>query len=237
MATSATAPKFEDPDVKLIVASLPAGTDRQRLELLPKILREWSRTDLQEHLSREPRMIIRERNKRQKLVGKRAEELLQALHDLDDHGRFAIALEMALAPGQTMWSVSQTKLARSNKRLDGARDFLTRLAAATPRATSKQGRGQPRNIPAYLVMQDAAAIFEWVARMIATRAVDRIEHTETGPFWQFTAALWPVVFGKGDAGLASAMKNWARARNKYDERSALIANIAFRHPTWRIFEG
>jgi hypothetical protein len=42
-----------------------------------------------------------------------------------------------------------------------------------------------------------------------------------------------VVFGNGDDGSSSAMKNWAPNKN---EGSALIANIALHHPTWGIFE-
>jgi hypothetical protein len=36
------------------------------------------------------------------------------------------------------------------------------------------------------------------------------------------------VFHSGDDGLPAAMKNWAIARKKYGEQSALIANIRIR---------
>ncbi len=189
MATSATAPKFEDRDIELIAASLPDWADQHRRELLPRILREWSRTDLKHHLSRESRMIIRVREMQQKLVGKCARALLQALDGLDDRGRTQIALAMVRVQPPTAWSMDEIKLAGADKRLYDERDFLARLVAAAPRATLTQGRGRPRNIAACLIMQDAAAIFEWLIRRSATRIVDRIEHTETGPFWQFTAAL------------------------------------------------
>jgi hypothetical protein len=85
-------------------------------------------------------------------------------------------------------------------------------------------------------MKDIAAIFEWLTNIEATRQVDRISGVGAGPFWQFAAAIWPVVFGEADDGLPAAMKNWSSYRKRYGERSALIANIAMRHPTWGIFE-
>jgi hypothetical protein len=85
-------------------------------------------------------------------------------------------------------------------------------------------------------MLDAAAIFEWLTKLKAARVVDRASGDEVGPFWRFLEAVWPVVFGKGDEGLRAAMKNWAQWRSLYHEQSALIANMALRHPTWGIFE-
>jgi hypothetical protein len=66
--------------------------------------------------------------------------------------------------------------------------------------------------------------------------VVRGESKESGRFFSFASELWPLVFGNGQAGLSAAMKNWAWARRRYDEASALIANINFRHPTWGVFE-
>ena len=94
--------------------------------------------------------------------------------------------------------------------------------------TSKAKKGQPRNITAYLVMLDAAAIYEWASGKKATRNVDRQTSKEVGPFLKFLEALWPVVFGKGICGLPAAMRRWADAQGKYDEKSALIANILMR---------
>jgi hypothetical protein len=115
-------------------------------------------------------------------------------------------------------------------------DFLSKLSAIAPEKLWKSGPGQPRNLRAHLVLQDAAAIFEWLTGMKAARGVDRIGAFETGPFFRFASTLWPEVFGNGVVGLPAAMKNWAQYRSQYNERSALVANIALRHPTWGIFE-
>ena len=115
-------------------------------------------------------------------------------------------------------------------------DYLAKLATIKPTEFWKFTRGQPRNVPAYLVLQDAAEIFEWLTRIKATREVSRDNGTETGPFFQFASILWPTIFGNGVAGLPAAIKNWAKWRSAYNEQSALIANLARRHPTWGIFE-
>jgi hypothetical protein len=112
---------------------------------------------------------------------------------------------------------------------------LAKLAEAASR-TWKRGRGRPRNIAAYLVVQDAAAIFEWLTNTEATREVDRVSQAEIGPFWEFLAALWPVVFRNGDNGVLAALKNWACLTKEHGEKSAVIVNIAMRNPTLGILE-
>jgi len=129
-----------------------------------------------------------------------------------------------------------TEFSDQRARLTQEVDYLVKLGAITPNEHLQQSSGQPRNIVAYKVMLDAAAMFEWLTGTQPTREVDRIEGTETGPFFQFASILWPAVFRKGVAGLPAAMKNWATARSEHNEQSALIANINLRHPTWGVFE-
>src|SRR5205807_1547670 len=108
-----------------------------------------------------------------------------------------------------------------NKRwLANSRDFIETIATAAKRPLEKPSRGQPRNIPAYLMMMDIAAIFEYLTDTEPSRQVDRKTREEIGPFRDFAGAIWSVVFGGGD-GLSAALKNWAEARRKYAERSLL----------------
>jgi len=225
MAPEDETPKFTGRGVRLIADSLCNAVDTRRRELLPRILAEWGRTDLREHLQMRHE-ITPERRKRVKTVGKCAQKLLEALCAIDVQDRYGIALKMRS---------EGTKFDGPVKRIDDEGDFLTTLAEAALQ-TWKRGPGQPRNIRTYLVMKDVAAIFEWLTNMEATRQVDRKSGVETGPFLQFAAAIWPVVFGKADDGLRAAMRNWSSYRKRHGERSVLIANIAMRHPTWGIFE-
>jgi len=243
MANGDATPVFRDRDVRLIAQSLPNEVCPQRLELLPLVLREWSRNELREHLSTESAATIRKRAKRMETVAKRAHGLLQALEALDDRDRAAIAFEKPRAGGD-LWPKMRRHHRRETsemlgmiQRIKEERDFLTELIAAAPAVWKLRGRGRPRNIQAYLVIKDAAAIFEWLTKKEATRQVNSLTHEETGPFWKFLAAIWPVVFGQGDDGLPAAIKKWAEYREKYREGCALIANINFRRPTWKLFEG
>jgi hypothetical protein len=224
--------EFSDREVKLISRSLPDGVDQRRMDLLPEILREWGQTDLREHLSGKPRAITRNRLGRLSRVAKCAAELLQALDGLNDRDRAHLALEIGSTEEATLWQVD---FAEQEKRLDEARDFLTALAATGSKAHWKRRPGQPRNITSYLIMMDLAALYEYLTGWKAIRSVDRRTREESGAFWQFAAAVWPVAFGSDD-GLPAAMKSWANARKKYNEESPLVANIAFRHPTWGIFD-
>jgi hypothetical protein len=235
--TRTAAFEFTPEEIKTIADSLPEPVHEQCRRLLPEILREWARTDLSRHLSMETRAKQRVRLKNMKKVRERACELLRALQRLDaadERGRAWLAQEMLRAEGRNLKDVGRFEEARAlRQRLDEVIDFLARLIAIAPMGPS---RGQPRNLPAYLVLQDAAAIFEWFTGTEATRQVDRSCGTETGRFLRFASALWPIIFGKGSRGLSAAMRNWAQGRSCYDERSPLIANIALRHPAWGVFQ-
>jgi len=116
--------------------------------------------------------------------------------------------------------------------LDQQSEFLSTLLSSAHKLISalKSQLDQRRNIPAYRVMQDIAAIFEWLTGRRAVRRVERGNDT----FGDFARAIWPVILNRADDGLESALKNWAKYRNEYGEESALIANIGFRHPAWRV---
>jgi hypothetical protein len=235
MVTYKAAPKFSVEIVKAIVGSLPKPLSERRAELLPRILHEWSHTSLREHLSRESRATIRRRMEAQDIVAKCARRLLEAFDAIDHRDRTAIIVQMIVAEGRHPEEVSPTEVADRHNRLNEEQGFLRKLAGIAPRQFWNLRRGGPRNLAAYLVLQDAAAIFEWLTGLKASRGVDRIHGTETGPFHRFVSTVWPVVFGT-QAGLSAAMKNWALARSRYQERSAVMANMAFQHPTWGIFE-
>jgi hypothetical protein len=237
-----TAPIFNECAVKQICASLPKRIDQRRLDLLPLVLNEWSRTDLREHLSRDTPATKRKRDAQLTKVEKYATHLRQALEALDQHGWAWIAQEMGRQeegspPFPFPFTVSCERLAEMKERLKQEDDFLRKLAAATLTLIeeNKAGPGQPRNILAYLVMKDLAAIFEWLTDRKATRGVDRTDHTETGPFWRFAESVWQVAFGT-TRGLKAAMKNWAEARKLYHKHSSFLLNLPLRRPEWGIFE-
>ena len=122
------------------------------------------------------------------------------------------------------------------KRLKEQRDYLAQLAAISPKRYWNTGRGRPRNLAAYLVLQDAAAIYEWFSGTKAARGVSPVDGKESGPFFRFASTIWPIIFEKGCAGLPAAMRNWAVGRARFSERLPFIANLAMHNPTWRIFE-
>jgi hypothetical protein len=210
---------------------LPKPLCMPRCELLPQVLLEWDRSALEEHLSREPRAHIRKRIKKLDTVTKLARLLQEALDKLERVDRSAIVLQMIRA-GRGIEEVNWKELAHRIARLEWLSEYLAKVGGVQTSEIWKLRPGQPPNLAPYLVLQDAAAIFEWLTGVKATRHVDRDNYTETGPFFQFASILWPIIFKKGTAGLPAAMKNWAEWRSEHNERSALIANIAARHPGW-----
>jgi hypothetical protein len=231
---------FSEQDIKRITDSLPEPVCERRRELLPQILHEWGQVDLQKHLFRLPLKTIHARRRKAKRVGQCAGALLRALKSADDDERRHIVYEMILqgrSPAQ-IEPAEWDELPRLKKQLDEASSFLTKLAAVAPIEVQSKP-GHPRNYTAYLVLQDAAAIFLWFTGKEPTRQVDyRAGGIETGPFFSFACALWPIVFGRenGAQGLPAAMKNWAKAERNYDEVSPLLYNIGMRYPAWEVFK-
>ena len=218
-----------------LLCVLPQPLCTRRCKLLPQILQEWASTTLEEHLSRESRAKIRQRVKKLDTVTKLARQLQEALVKLERVDRSAIVLQMIRAEGSTE-EVSWKELVYRIARLEWLSEYLAKVGGVRPTEIWRPQPGQPPNIAAYLVLQDAAAIFEWLTGVQAGRQVHWDSGTETGPFFQFASILWPVIFREGTAGLPAAMKNWAKWRLQYNERSALIDNIAARHPSWGLFK-
>jgi hypothetical protein len=234
MTIEGAIPEFSDRDVNLIEQSLPDTVNPQRRKLLAPVLRDWSRNELREHVQMRGGATSK-RRKRVMGVEKCARKLLQALNAADEVDRAGIVGEIVLAAGHTSLIAGWAAIGEQIQRIDEEVSFLTKLEEAASR-TWRRSRGHPRNNTAYLVMMDIAAIYEWLTEMVATREVDRDSGAETGPFWRFVSAIWPVVFGKAE-GLSAGMKNWKAYRKKYGERSPLMANIAMRQRDMGIIPG
>jgi hypothetical protein len=121
---------------------------------------------------------------------------------------------------------------QNKQRVDEWRSLTATIAAATAaEPTWKPGRGQPRNVIAQLVLRDLAALFEHVAGLRASRVVDPRTGEESGHFLNLARAVWPVVFGNGDFGLASQLREWAEDGSK---SSLIISAIALRRREWGV---
>jgi hypothetical protein len=232
-ADSDATPVFTPRDVHLIAISLPDTVDSRRRELLAEILPEWSYFELGEHL-RLQNPITPERSNLLQSIGQCAADLLHALKAVDEVDREVLAVEMALVAGESLLASGWTEINKLNTRIAEEASFLSNLEEAA--RNLKRGPGQPRKIAARLVMMDIAAIFEWLTDKRPTREGDVGFDAESDPpFWRFAAAIWPVVFGKGNFGLSSAMKNWAEERREHGYESAVMFNIHMRRPEWGIF--
>jgi hypothetical protein len=210
---------------------LPQPVCRRRVALLPLILEEWHRSVLPDHLSRKSRPIKSDQIAKLKVVREHARGLLEALKAVGENGQTALLAQMMNGSG-----LSRSEFKAVATWLEREPAFLEKLVATDPREFWKPKRGRPRNLPACLVLQDAAEIFEWLTSTEATREVNRDDGTEISPFFHFASTLWPAIFGNGVVGLPAAMKNWADWRSAYNVQSVLIVNLALRHPVWGIFE-
>jgi hypothetical protein len=158
---------------------LPKAACTRRCNLLPQILQEWDLSALREHLSRETRPNIRKRIKKLDSVTKLARQLAEALDKLDDVDRSEIVLQMIRAEPSPE-EVSREGYVYRMARLFVLSGYLAKVGGVHPREIWKLQlqRGQPRNLTSYLVLQDAAVIFEWLTGVKATREVDRNDHSQ-----------------------------------------------------------
>src|SRR6516225_1837515 len=142
MTMAGIASPFSEHAVELIKASLPGGIDQRRLDLLPLILNEWSRTDLREHLSRDTPAASRKRFAQLTKVGKCATHLRQALEALDQRGWVWIAQEIGREDGSPLWSVTREGLSEmkggSNNRMIFLRGLRLRYRGSLRRISKSQ---------------------------------------------------------------------------------------------------
>jgi hypothetical protein len=231
--------KFDRHQIRLILKSLPDGVNSRKRELLPKILKEWSGDDLKWVLYRVTPTVAKARAMRMKAIAKHAGELSRALDEFvvyaagDKYFVYPDGLAFELAKRISPMGY-QDEVVGQRQKLKDQREFLRELEAVASDLAGifKRTIDQRRNTPAYRVVLDIAAIFEWLTNTKAVRRVERGPDT----FGEFARSIWPVVFERGDDGLESALKNWAKHTKKYGDASLLIANIALRHPAWRVFE-
>jgi hypothetical protein len=221
--------EFSERDIRLIANSFPAGTDPKRIEVLPVLLREWARVELRWHFARVPLPLLAQQREHLKKVAKRAAALIQALDELEGLDRWALVERLGIAEGRGLLSACRNE--QNRRRVDEWRNLTATIAAGAAEPTWNPGKGQPRNDVGQLVLQDLAAMFEYVAGLRASRVVDRRTSEESGHFLNLARAVWPVVFGNGDFGLASQFRVWADHGTK---RSMVISGIALRRPEWGV---
>src|SRR4029450_7881833 len=146
---------------------LPGCTDVHRRSLLPRIFREWSRIDLEEHLRRSTPKQARAKRQRIDKVRKRARELVQALSQVESDGRFVIAGQL-LETGGGLRSglLGHEDSCEADRRLTEAQKRVEQLAQAATEASSAFVPPPKRHntLVRYLVLLDLAAICEWATR-------------------------------------------------------------------------
>jgi hypothetical protein len=228
--------EFSDQEVERIFDSLPKGSGTNR-ESLAFILRSWARTDLMEHLSRASlKADWKQSTTDLKEVEKLAQELAKAIKKFGKYSRTQVGKNSRIQEGnysrarmvaviasgdpQTIAGIAETNYLQAERDLKAGLKFLDKIS----RLTTTFKRGRPRNLVADLVVLDAADIYKWFTGKEASRVVHRETSKETGPFWRFLEALWPILFGEDAVGLRAAMQRWYDAR-EFKEKSALIANM------------
>jgi hypothetical protein len=82
---------FTNEQVDVLASALPGCANPHRRELLPLVLEEWGRTDLEEHLERATPERVRTERQHMKKLARCATQLARTLSDLEPDCRFAIA--------------------------------------------------------------------------------------------------------------------------------------------------
>ncbi len=223
---------ISDSALAAIVAVLPPGSPPERVALLPAILRAWAERDLCEHLSREGRAAVRQRESRLQAVAKRGKALLHAVKALHERG-FS---EVALRPQMRRKNVElpDVDVETADHRRDQAISWLHDLIEAIE---EPQPEPPPdKRTRSYLIVLDLAAIFELVTCEKPTRRIDAYADAAHpyGPFWNFVNAVCATLTDVRS--LDRALKD-VRFHSG-SEYSTFVANLQFRHPAlWQELTG
>ena len=131
---------FSDDAIADIEKTLDLKLSSARRELLKRILSEWGCTDLVEHLSREPRPVLKQRLHRLEQVKTHAQALLKALSALEPEDL-----------GGLVWrghSLGRTEYKRQLERLVEASEYIADLGTITPEAFWRLKGPRPETITA-----------------------------------------------------------------------------------------
>jgi hypothetical protein len=234
---------FTPEQIEHLMRALAGCRDERKQQLVPMIIAEWGRIDIENYLSQpRPHELQKERKLLEKLA-LRANELAHAMSSLEPGLRLAIAhnLSKGKVGPETPFLAWYDHIHEIDSRLAEMPARLNRLSAAATGTAVGWGSPRLRHDSAIrnLILKDLAAIFEfateqWSARRVRTDAYPDAGQ-DYGPFWDFVSGVWPMIFGS-TKGLKYAVKFWASARAERGEGSAVIANMDLRHPEWRIFE-
>lgn len=231
-----------DADVNSIISALPDDVQQEKALWLGCILREWARIELPRHLKYKANVFTKEEREHLRQTHSAAHELTTALNSLNRRVQRVLEWQMAKNLAQQRQIDAQDTIEEVCHQLRSLQAVASEVAKAAGEAVTAltRGRGRPRETASHLIMRDLAELFLFATGRVATRLVRSNDHSEYkseyGDFWNFARAAWIAVF-KSEDRLISAIRTWDDARKKYNERSALIANISFRHPEWGIFGG
>jgi hypothetical protein len=238
---------FTDEALKRIVEAVRPNAVPERLVLLPELLCDWAERGLIDHLSREPRAVIRQRTKRVTAVSKKASCLLDAVKALDEEGQLQIACGPQTrrkrlpsnARGASATALSWPDgIAGAELRRDEALSWLCDLVDAL-------GEPGPELLPDkstrnYLIVLDLAAIFQFVTCIPPTRRTLVESGKPYGPFFDFVSSVCESIPGMKslDEAIEHVVAHYpdhhhrGRARSRFSsiEYSQWFANLQFRQP-------
>jgi hypothetical protein len=209
-------PQFTEREIGLILKSFPAGTDPERLQKLAEHLPAWAKGELPILFRLPGRELTGEPRTQVLGVLRSAADLWKRLAALDPAARQAIFSALVPRPEERelrgfWWAKDETHSA-GEALFDEVIDRLDKLIRALDRVPKHEGPGRRTNIMPLILIEHLAEMFEYVTGLKPARAIDRAPDEyapyETGSFYDFLAAVWPVIFDS-DAGLSSAFKKWA----------------------------
>jgi len=234
---------FTTDQIERLMAALPACAEERHRKLVAMILAEWARTDVEANLNQAPPAQVRAERQVLEELALRANELAKTLSKLGPGSRSGVAWHLSKGRlgaeiGPRAWCDGIREI---DRRLGEAPARLEGLAAAATETAAHWGSPRLRrdSLIRNLILKDLAAIFEYATGQLPGRRVRTDEHVDAGqnygPFWDFVSTAWPMLFGSTN-GLDYAVRFWAKTRAKHGESSAVVANMHFRHPEWRIIE-
>ena len=192
MPERVAAKKLTAENLRSIATSVSSSAIKSRLKKLPRILREWSASickDICCCLFRATRHV-------------RTQPLSQSLHknywrrstNWTRSNGSTVKLHL-IRDGRRIEDISRLEFQNANEILHATMSVLAKLSLLRPPKHWKRGPGQPRKIVGYLILQDAAVMFEWLhlevsgkkaTRMLNSRDTGRLE----GLFHNFALTLW-----------------------------------------------
>ncbi len=217
-------------DLEKVRRSLPEGLPEAKQRSILMLITEYARYDFPQLAIMPSPMDYAEAAKQIQGVSEQAERLRSLLISMSDLSEWHLADEIAGRRPKLGELAKQKQQVAILDEIEQFTTFLGEISEIGEVPGFQRRKGRPLdNINRLKTLDDLATILWSVTGEKEPRHEGRIFEPLNDPLFSFTSAMWPILFGRNQEGLKTALRKWrSKENNQYRYNSPIIHNIRIR---------